>query len=118
VARRSSPTLDGTMSYAVDQRNRDFVNFAAAFLGHISANVRAVYVAADAPSQFEVLVFLHAESSKDRESVREALKDFEAMRQPPYDVPFEVRCDFKVSAESIKHPDQSRFLGLYRAFEQ
>ena len=100
------------MGYTLSDRNRDFVNFADAFLGHVSANFRSVHFAADSACSFDVRIVLRMESESDRMLIQEALEDFEAMRLPPYDVPFKVRCEVLVSDGVISRPDQSRWLGL------
>lgn len=104
------------MIYSVDHRNGDFVNFAAAFAGRISTNCRAIDFSASGPASFGCRVVLRHESAEDRQQVAEALEDFEAMRRPHYELPFQVACEIVVSAEHIPHP-ASHELRLFGARE-
>lgn len=105
------------MSYSLEDRNGDFVNFAAAFVGRISPNFRSIDFSANGRASFQCWVVLRVENERDRREIAEAIEDFEAMRQPPYDVPFDVKSEVSVHGEHISHPS-SHVLRLYCAREE
>jgi hypothetical protein len=104
------------MSYSFSDRNCDFVNFAAAFAGYVSPNFRAIDFSAIGPAEFRCRVVLRQENAEDRCAISEALADFEAMRQPLYELPFRMECQVLVSEEPIRHSALNE-LRLYAARE-
>ncbi|HEY4081750.1 MAG TPA: hypothetical protein VGM81_13745 [Burkholderiaceae bacterium] len=92
------------MDYSTSDRNVDFVNFAAAFSGYVSSNFRAIDFSASGPASFQCRVILRLENADDRQAISDALEDFEAMRRPLYELPFDMECQVLVSDSEIGHP--------------
>ncbi len=92
------------MDYSISDRNEDFVNFAAAFAGHVSPNFRAIDFSASGPASFQCRVVLRRESADDRAAIKEAIEDFEAMRRPLYEIPFKMDCLVVISEIGVGHP--------------